>query len=86
MVVTFCGHADFSKTQKWEEIVMEILERWVGIKSADIYLGGYGKFDEFAYHCCKKYKNKNSSVSLIFITPYLTVDYQRNHLELIKKK
>ena len=51
-----------------------------------MYLGGYGDFDRFAYECCKKYKEKHPNTSLVFITPYMTVEYQRNHLEYQKTR
>jgi len=46
-----------------------------------MYLGGYGEFDSFAYDCCKKYKETHPNISLVFVTPYLTTDYQCNHLQ-----
>lgn len=49
-----------------------------------MYLGGYGGFDNFAYECCKKYKETHSRVSLVFVTPYISIEYQRNHLEFQK--
>ena len=80
MVITFCGHADFQKNEEYEKKVLEILEKEVAEKSAKFYLGGYGKFDEFAYSCCKAYKKKHINVSLVFVTPYITVEYQKNKL------
>ena len=49
-------------------------------QSITFYLGGYGGFDEFAYNCAKKYKETHSSARLIFVTPYITEEYQRNRL------
>ena len=31
-------------------------------------------FFKFAYSCCKKYKQTNASISLVFVTPYIKVD------------
>ena len=45
-----------------------------------MYLGGYGGFDNFAYDCCKKFKETHNNIPLIFVTPYLTVEYQKDHL------
>ena len=51
-----------------------------------MYLGDYGEFDGFAYDCCKKFKETHPTVSLVFVTPYLTVQYQKNHLEYQKTR
>lgn len=86
MIVTFCGHAQFVRTQEYEKEIFAFLEQKVGNGRADFYLGGYGEFDLFAYDCCKKYKENHPNVSLIFITPYITVEYQRNYLENRKEQ
>ena len=84
MIVTFCGHAHFSKSEKYEQKILDFLEEKIGDKFAEMYLGGYGEFDSFALDCCKKYKKTHPNISLVFITPYLTLDYQRNHLQFQK--
>ena len=80
MIVTFCGHAHFSKSEEYEQQILAFLEEKVGDQPADMYLGGYGSFDSFAYDCCKKYKETHPIGSLVFVTPYMTIDYQKNHL------
>ena len=86
MIVTFCGHAHFSKSEEYEQKILAFLEEKVGDKPADMCLGGYGDFDSFAYDCCKKYKETHPNVLLLFITPYMTVEYQQNHLEYQKTR
>ena len=86
MIITFCGHAQFSKSTEYEKRILAFLEEKVGNQPADFYLGGYGDFDCFAYDCCKKYKETHPAVSLVFVTPYLTLDYQKNHLYYQKTK
>ena len=81
MVVTFCGHAQFVKSEDCEWQILNFLEEQVGDRFADRYLGGYGGFDDFAYEWCKKYKEKHPNISLVFVTPYLTAEYQKNQLE-----
>ena len=81
MIVTFCGHSHFSKSKEYEQKILSFLEEKVGNQSADMYLGGYGDFDNFAYSCCRKYKETHPNISLVFVTPYLTVEYQKNHLD-----
>ena len=56
MIITFCGHARFVKTEECEQKIRSLLEEKVGASDAYFYLGGYGDFDRFAYDCCKKYK------------------------------
>lgn len=86
MIVTFCGHAHFSKSEKYEQQILAFLEEKVGDQPADMYLGDYGSFDSFAYDCCKKYKEVHPDISLVFVTPYLSIDYQKNHLEYQKTR
>lgn len=84
MIVTFCGHADYCRTKEHEQKILAFLEEKIGNQPADIYLGGYGNFDEFAYDLCKEYKKSHSNVSLQFITPYISESYQRNRLKYEK--
>ena len=86
MVVAFCGHAQFSKTAECEQKILSFLAEKVADRPAHFYLGGYGDFDSFAYDCCKKYKVNHPNVLLIFITPYMTLEYQQNHLRYQKKR
>ena len=71
MVLTFCGHSQFPKSEEYAQKILAFLEEKVGDKQTDMYLGGYGEFDSFAYECCKKYKERRPNISLVFVTPYL---------------
>jgi uncharacterized phage-like protein YoqJ len=62
------------------------LENTIGEAPADIYLGGYGNFDSFAYQCAKKYKSSHPDVKLVFVSPYYDVAYQRNYLHYQKSR
>lgn len=84
MTITFCGHSDYIKKELHREKILEILSEMVGDLPADILLGGYGSFDEFAYKCCLEYKKAHKNLTLIFVTPYNTISYQKNHLSIIK--
>lgn len=84
MIITFFGHSDFIGTKEYEEKLLSVLEKAVGNKPAQMYLGGYGGFDEFAYSCCKRYKENHPKALLVFVTPYITLEYQKNHLERLK--
>ena len=74
MIVTFCGHAQFQGTEQDEQRILDILEETVGEQGADMYLGGYGAFDRFAFTCCKKYQKKHPAISLVLVTPYLSTN------------
>ncbi|MBO5009275.1 MAG: hypothetical protein J6D20_01030 [Clostridia bacterium] len=84
MIITFFGHSGFIGTKEYEEKLLSFLEKNVGENPVQMYLGGYGGFDEFAYSCCKKYKENHPKASLIFVTPYITLEYQKNHLNRLK--
>lgn len=81
MIIAFFGHARFKGTKEYEEKLLAFLEENIADKAVDMYLGGYGAFDEFAYDCCIKYKSMHNNVSLILVTPYITEEYCKNHLE-----
>ena len=80
MIVTFCGHADFQKTPALSSRLLTLLAEHVGDTPAEFYLGGYGGFDSLAYEVASQYKKIHPQVSLVFVTPYLSVEYQRTHL------
>ena len=86
MIITFCGHAQFRKTEEYEQKILAFLQEKVGNDPAEMYLGGYGGFDNFAYDCCNKFKETHSNIRLILVTPYLTVEYQKNHLDYQKTR
>ncbi len=86
MIVSFCGHAQFHKTEEYKQKILALLEEKVGDRPVEFYLGGYGSFDGFAYDCCKKYKETHTKVSLIFVTPYLTAEYLKKRLDFHKAR
>ena len=81
MVVTFFGHSDFQATEEYKQRLLAFLEENIGDSAADMYLGGYGNFDAFAYECCKRYQKTHPNVSIYLITPYITPQYQEKHLK-----
>ena len=84
MIVTFCGHAQYIASKEDEQKMMALLTSLVGDLPADLFFGGYGSFDSFALHCGKRYQESHPNVKLIFVTPYLTANYQKNHLNCQK--
>lgn len=80
MIVTFCGHADFHKTPEIEARMLAVLQEQVGDSPVEFYLGGYGGFDSFAYEIALSYKKTHPQASPVFVTPYMSEQYQRSHL------
>ena len=74
MIVTFCGHSQYIAKQEDEEKILSLLQNEVGNAPAEFFLGGYGAFDTFAFHCCKKYQATHPSVKLVFVSPYLNAE------------
>ena len=84
MIITFCGHSQYTEKVEDEQKIISFLEEKIGDRPATLYFGGYGSFDMFVRNCGKKYQQTHPNTKLIFITPYITVNYQKNHLEYQK--
>lgn len=83
MIVTFCGHADYNPSAHHEKTILDLLEEKIGDRHAELYLGGYGSFDRFALLCGKRFQASHPNVKLIFISPYMPNDLEKNHLKQI---
>jgi len=79
MIITFCGHAEFRGGEEYEEKIISVLRE----KRADeVYLGGYGNFDGFAYKCALKYKKEEApNLKLTLVTPYLDGEHKKGFLD-----
>ena len=84
MIISFCGHSNFSSTPQLKNKLMELLETKINGQQVEFYLGGYGGFDSFARSCCAEYKENHQNATLIFVTPYLG-DYLNNRKDYIEK-
>ncbi|MBQ9803148.1 MAG: hypothetical protein IJW51_08805 [Clostridia bacterium] len=84
MIITFCGHSQYEESAEDEEKILSLLTELVGDRHAELYLGGYGSFDAFARKCGKKFQKTHPNTKLVFIPPYITIDYQKNHLNAEK--
>lgn len=80
MTISFFGHADFCESEETKERLLSILRQEVGGREAICLLGGRGAFDEFARRCTAEYKRENPLCSLVLVTPYISLSYQKNHL------
>lgn len=86
MIISFCGHSDYTEKFSDEKKTIEILERKVRGTDVFFYLGGYGGFDNFAYNCAKKFKEKHGNARLFFITPYLISEKSDNRFCALSEK
>ena len=71
MVIVFCGHSNYIQNTNDEANILHVLEVEAGNTPCEIFLGGYGRFDDFALLCAKKFKQRHPNAKLILITPYL---------------
>ena len=77
MVITFCGHGDFIKTEKIENTLIELLKFFAkGRETIDCYCGGYGRFDGFAAECVRKAKKDFENIRNCLIIPYISLSFQ----------
>lgn len=86
MIITFCGHSTFTPTPEYEQKLLSLLHELVVDGNTEFFLGEHGAFDTFAYECCKKFKATHPNVKLIFVTPYISPEYQKNHLNYQEKR
>ena len=71
MIIAFCGHSSYLEEIDDEKRLLCGLEQVIHGENVSFYLGGYGRFDDFARACARKYKEKHANAELVFITPYL---------------
>ena len=83
MIITFCGHSNYSCNQDDENRLLYLFNKIIQNQQVEFYLGGYGSFDAFALKCAKKYKASHPNTKLIFVTPYLNewLTSRKNTLE-----
>lgn len=85
MIVTFCGHRDFVKTDTTEQILTALLERYAQENDELIcYCGGCGNFDGFAAECLRQLKERYQNIRSYLILPYINPEYLER-LGVIKK-
>ncbi len=84
MIITFCGHAQYTETREDEQKLLSLFAVLVGDRHTELYLGGYGSFDAFARKCGRKYQTAHPNTRLVFVTPYITASYQKTHLNYDK--
>ena len=78
MIITFCGHSSFIKSDEHEWKMLSLFKKAADSRPVQLYLGGYGSFDSFSYQCGRKYKEAHPNVTLVLVTPYLTLRSNQN--------
>ena len=78
MIITFCGHSNFSFSDATKDELKNLLiEKIRKNPTCKFYLGGYGDFDGLCLRTLKEFKNDFPEIELIFITPYLDKNYSK---------
>lgn len=70
MIITFCGHSNFTKDETLQSRIVAYLSRIVKNSEVIFYLGNYGAFDFLAETCCLEIKKDYPTVKVIFVTTY----------------
>ena len=78
MIINFCGHSNCLFNDNIKEQLKNILRSEI-IKNptCKFYLGGYGDFDGLCLRTLKDLKADFPEIKLIFITPYLDMNYSK---------
>ena len=85
MIITFIGHADVIISEKTKKEIKNYLTNVI-LDRDDIlfYCGGYGCFDSFCAALCQELKQINRFIKVVFITPYITLEYQKRIKDVIE--
>lgn len=76
MVISFCGHRDFTPDAEKEKTIIAILLKYAETEQEVIcYTGGYGAFDWFAASCIRKAQQMAKNIRNCLIIPYITVSH-----------
>lgn len=65
MIVTFCGHAQISQSEKIEKWLYAVTQKLIEQGATTFYLGGYGAFDFLAASVLRAQKKRYPQIELI---------------------
>ena len=81
MIITFCGHSNFSFSDTTKEELKNLLIGKIRKNpTCKFYLGGYGDFDSLCLLTLRELKTDFPNIELLFITPYLDSNYSKLQL------
>ena len=71
MIVTFCGHAQISQSEKIEKWLYAVTQKLIEQGATTFYLGGYGAFDFLAASVLRAQKKRYPQIELVLVLAYL---------------
>ena len=71
MIVTFCGHAQISQSEKIEKWLYAVTQKLIEQGATTFYLGGYVSFDSLAASVLREQKKRYPQIELILVLAYL---------------
>ena len=71
MIVTFCGHAQISQSEKIEKWLYDVTQKLIEQGATTFYLGGYGAFDSLAASVLREQKKQYPQIELVLVLAYL---------------
>ena len=71
MIVTFCGHAQISQSEKIEKWLYAVTQKLIEQGATTFYLGGYGAFDLLSASVLRAQKKRYPQIELILVLAYL---------------
>lgn len=81
MIITFVGHSHLEKTDEIlsgiKKCIIDNIEAVEKEERIFFYCGGYGDFDEICRNVCCELKKEFKNSETVFITPYITLEYQK---------
>ena len=78
MIITFCGHSNYSFDDTVKEKLRGLLLQNIRKNpTCKFYLGGYGNFDSLCLSILKELKADFPNIELLFIAPYLNKEYSK---------
>ena len=74
MNVTFCGHAQISRSAEVERWLFDVTQYLIEQGAATFYLGGYGAFDGLAASVLREQKRRYPQIELVLVLAYLNTE------------
>ena len=75
MIITFCGHSNYSGNLEDEKRLINLLEVVICGNRVDFYFGGYGGFDNFALKCAIIKRNEWMVDQADYLFSYVKTHY-----------
>ena len=83
MIIAFFGHAAFGKSEMLKGKLLCLLKEYLKAEAVELYFGGYGGFDRFAYACATSLRGACPQTKFVFVTPYLSARVTEFYDEIV---